>query len=155
MFREDTQWAPRAARIAAMTRDITEIVYELGYEASSQIPQLSVAYHSACSMQHGQKVTEVPPRLLKSAGFTVKSVPEGHICCGSAGTYHLLQPDIAVRLRDRKVANIERTGADLVATGNFGCISQIGQAAQLPVVHTVELLDWASGGPRPSALGRG
>ncbi len=155
MLREDADWSGPAARIAGMTKDITEIVDALGYTASADMPALSVAYHSACSMQHGQRLTEAPPRLLQHAGFTVKSVPEGHICCGSAGTYNLLQPEIAGRLRDRKVANIERTGADLVATGNVGCMTQIGQAARLPVVHTVELLDWASGGPRPRALGPG
>ena len=110
-----------------------------------------VAYHSACSMQHGQQIRTEPKTLLKQAGFTVKDVPEGHICCGSAGTYNLLQPEIAAQLRARKVANIERTRPDLIATGNIGCMTQIGQGTAIPIVHTVELLDWATGGPMPEA----
>jgi glycolate oxidase iron-sulfur subunit len=103
-------------------------------------------------MQHGQKITELPKQLLAQAGFTVKDVPEGHLCCGSAGTYNLLQPEIAGRLRDRKVANIERTRPDVIAAGNVGCITQIASGTAIPVVHTVELLDWATGGPKPSVL---
>jgi glycolate oxidase iron-sulfur subunit len=113
---------------------------------------LVVAYHSACSMQHGQAIRTEPKTLLKQAGFTVKDVPEGHICCGSAGTYNLLQPEIAAQLRARKVANIERTKPDLIATGNIGCMTQIGKGTGIPIVHTVELLDWATGGPMPEAL---
>ncbi len=92
--------------------------------------------------------------MLKAAGFTVKDVPEGHICCGSAGTYNILQPEIAGRLRERKVANIERMRPDLIATGNIGCATQIGKGTEIPILHTVELLDWATGGPRPEALDR-
>lgn len=113
---------------------------------------LTVAYHSACSLQHGQKITVQPKALLAAAGFTVKDVPEAHLCCGSAGTYNLLQPEIATRLRDRKVANIARVKPDVIAAGNIGCITQIASGTGIPVVHTVELLDWASGGPRPAAL---
>jgi glycolate oxidase iron-sulfur subunit len=113
---------------------------------------LVVAYHSACSMQHGQAIRTEPKTLLKQAGFTVKDVPEGHICCGSAGTYNLLQPEIAAQLRARKVANIERTKPDLIATGNIGCMTQIGKGTEIPIVHTVELLDWATGGPMPETL---
>ena len=101
-----------------------------------------------------QKITALPKQLLSQAGFTVRDVPEGHLCCGSAGTYNLLQPEIAGRLRDRKVANIESVRPDVIATGNIGCMSQIGSGTPIPVVHTVELLDWASGGPRPQALAR-
>jgi glycolate oxidase iron-sulfur subunit len=111
-----------------------------------------VAYHSACSLQHGQQVKDSPKVLLRDAGFTVLDVPEGHICCGSAGTYNLLQPEIATQLRDRKVANIARTQPDLIAAGNIGCMTQIGSAASVPVVHTVELLDWATGGPKPHGV---
>ncbi|HEV8681007.1 MAG TPA: heterodisulfide reductase-related iron-sulfur binding cluster, partial [Stellaceae bacterium] len=113
---------------------------------------LRVAYHSACSLQHGQKVEREPRALLAAAGFTVVEVPEGHLCCGSAGTYNLLQPALAGALRERKLANIALTGADIVATGNIGCITQLAGEAPLPVVHTVELLDWATGGPRPKGL---
>ena len=113
---------------------------------------MRVAYHSACSLQHGQQIDKQPKDLLAAAGFTVVEVPEGHLCCGSAGTYNLLQPELAAALRDRKLANIALTRADLVAAGNVGCITQLAGAAPLPVVHTVELLDWATGGPMPPAL---
>ncbi len=106
-------------------------------------------------MQHGQKITKLPIELLKSAGYQVSPVPEGHICCGSAGTYNLLQPELAQRLQARKVANIRRVGADVIAAGNLGCMVQIGNAIETPIVHTVELLDWATGGPVPEALGDG
>ena len=106
-----------------------------------------VAYHSACSLQHGQRVRRQPKELLAAAGFQVMDVPESHICCGSAGTYNLLQPEIAMRLRDRKVANIESTSPDIIAAGNIGCITQIATGTRVPLVHTVELLDWTTGGP--------
>jgi glycolate oxidase iron-sulfur subunit len=103
-------------------------------------------------MQHGQKITQQPKALLARAGFDVRDVPEGHLCCGSAGTYNMLQPEIAARLRTRKVQNIESTSPQIVATGNIGCITQIGSGTAIPVVHTVELLDWATGGPAPAAI---
>jgi glycolate oxidase iron-sulfur subunit len=105
-------------------------------------------------MQHGQNILLEPRMLLKAAGFEVKEIPEGHICCGSAGTYNLLQPDLAARLRDRKLGNIASVRPDVVATGNIGCMTQLSQDGGPPVVHTVELLDWATGGPRPRALGK-
>ena len=105
-------------------------------------------------MQHGQQIKEEPKRLLKAAGFVVREVPEGHICCGSAGTYNILQPEIAGQLRARKVANIARVKPDIIATGNIGCMTQIGPATKTPIVHTAELLDWAYGGPKPAALAR-
>ena len=126
MLREDPAYAEKAARIAALTKDITEILGDLGLPPATTDTDLVVAYHSACSMQHGQKITGLPKQLLTQAGFTVKDPPEGHLCCGSAGTYNLLQPEIAGRLRDRKVANIESTGPQVIATGNIGCITQIG-----------------------------
>ena len=113
---------------------------------------LTVAYHSACSMQHGQKVERPPRALLAAAGYELAEIAEGHLCCGSAGTYNVLQPELAKRLRDRKLGHIARTGAAVVATGNIGCITQLAAAAGVPVVHTVELLDWATGGPQPPAL---
>ena len=155
MFREDAAYAEKAARIAALTKDVTEVIGALGLPPAAVDADLVVAYHSACSMQHGQKITALPKQLLTQAGFTVRDVPEGHLCCGSAGTYNLLQPEIAGRLRDRKVANIESVRPDVIATGNIGCMSQIGSGTPIAVVHTVELLDWASGGPRPQALDRG
>jgi glycolate oxidase iron-sulfur subunit len=114
--------------------------------------RFTVAYHSACSMQHGQRITDEPKALLRKAGFTVVDVPEGHICCGSAGTYNILQPELARQLRDRKVANIKSMRPDIIAAGNIGCITQIEQGTDTPVVHTVELIDWAYGGPVPRGL---
>ena len=156
MFRTDPLQSAPAARIAAMARDISELVSELGlgaaYPARPSTPQLTVAYHSACALQHGQKITSAPKNLLAAAGFEVKDVPEAHLCCGSAGTYNLLEPEIAARLRDRKVANIEQVGPDVIAAGNIGCMTQIASGTAVPVVHTVELLDWATGGPKPPAL---
>ncbi|WP_132255209.1 glycolate oxidase subunit GlcF [Methylobacterium segetis] len=152
MFRNDPAYAEKAARVSSIAKDVTEYVASLGLNEPVIESDLVVAYHSACSMQHGQGIRTEPKNLLKRAGFLVKDVPEGHICCGSAGTYNILQPEIAERLRARKVANIERMQPDLIATGNIGCATQIGKGTDLPIVHTVELLDWATGGPKPEAL---
>ena len=152
MFRDDPQLAAPAQRVSALARDITELMDEIGLQAPVVKTGLRVAYHSACSMQHGQQIRDQPRRLLRAAGFSVLDVPEGHLCCGSAGTYNLLQPEIASRLRDRKVANIALVAPQLVATGNVGCITQIASGTAIPVLHTVELLDWVTGGPRPAAL---
>jgi glycolate dehydrogenase iron-sulfur subunit len=152
MLREDAAYADKAARISALTKDVTELMTELGLKPPVGIPQLVVAYHSACSMQHGQQIRLEPKRLLSDAGFIVKDVPEGHLCCGSAGTYNLLQPAIASRLRERKVQNIERLRPDVIATGNIGCITQIAAGTKVPIVHTAALLDWATGGPVPKGL---
>ena len=152
MFRDDPAYADKAARVSELAKDITEYALSLKLVEPVRQTDLVVAYHSACSMQHGQAIRTEPKTLLKQAGFTVKDVPEGHICCGSAGTYNLLQPEIAAQLRARKVANIERTKPDLIATGNIGCMTQIGKGTEIPIVHTVELLDWATGGPMPETL---
>ena len=152
MFREDPDYAEKAARVSGIAKDITEYVTSLKLMEPVRETDFVVAYHSACSMQHGQAIRTEPKTLLKQAGFIVKDVPEGHICCGSAGTYNLLQPEIAAQLRARKVANIERTRPDLIATGNIGCMTQIGKGTEIPIVHTVELLDWATGGPMPETL---
>lgn len=152
MLRSDAAWAARAAKIAALTKDITEVMRDLGLKPVDGLPPLTVAYHSACSLQHGQKITAPPKQLLSQAGFTVKDVPEAHLCCGSAGTYNLLQPDLSAQLRDRKVKNIASTNADAVAAGNIGCLVQIASGMGKPVLHTVQLLDWATGGPRPKGL---
>ena len=152
MFRNDPDYAEKAARVSAIAKDVTEFMAGLKLMEPVQKLDLVVAYHSACSMQHGQAIRTEPKTLLKKAGFTVKDVPEGHICCGSAGTYNLLQPEIAGQLRARKVANIERVKPDLIATGNVGCITQIAKGTAIPIVHTVELLDWATGGPMPEIL---
>ena len=154
MLREDGSYAEKAARIASLVRDVTEVVELLGLSTPT-LPtgtaKKRVAYHSACSMQHGQHLHAGPKALLAAAGFEPVDVPEGHLCCGSAGTYNLLQPQIAAALRDRKLANIASTRPDLVATGNIGCITQLAPGCDVPVVHTVELLDWATGGPAPRA----
>jgi glycolate oxidase iron-sulfur subunit len=152
MLREDPAYALKAARIAGLAQDVTEFLAGLDLKANGAGRDLVVAYHSACSMQHGQKITDLPKDLLKAAGFTVKDIPEGHICCGSAGTYNLLQPELAMQLRERKLANIARVRPDVVATGNIGCMVQLADDHRAPVVHTVELLDWATGGARPAAL---
>ncbi|MFY9628899.1 MAG: glycolate oxidase subunit GlcF [Methylocystis sp.] len=153
IFRNDPRLAQQAARISAIARDVCEVVAALDFKATGLAPALRVAYHSACSLQHGQKITQEPIALLKAAGFEALSVPEGHICCGSAGTYNLLQPELATQLRARKAANIETLTPDVIAAGNLGCMIQIGAGTKIPVVHTVELLDWASGGAKPEALG--
>jgi glycolate oxidase iron-sulfur subunit len=152
MLRLDPAYVEKAARISALAKDVTEFLATLDLPQPSTKPGLAVAYHSACSMQHGQKVTRQPKELLAKAGFSVREPREGHLCCGSAGTYNILQPEIAAKLRDRKVKNIMATGADVVATGNIGCITQIADRAGMPIVHTVELLDWAYGGPKPAQL---
>lgn len=152
MFRDDPAYADKARRVSEIAKDITEYVASLKLMEPVRETDLVVAYHSACSMQHGQQIREEPKKLLKQAGFIVKDVPEGHICCGSAGTYNMLQPEIAGQLRARKVANIERVKPDLIATGNIGCMTQIEKGTAIPIVHTVELLDWATGGPMPEVL---
>ncbi|GAB2175242.1 glycolate oxidase subunit GlcF [Dongia sp. agr-C8] len=150
MFRSEADIKDAAAAVSAKTRDVTEYLATLGLSGS--VPKLKVAYHSACSMQHGQKISEPPRALLRAAGFEVVEIPEGHLCCGSAGTYNLLQPELSAQLRDRKAANIATTAPDLVATGNIGCLQQLCNAIDAPIVHTVELLDWANGGPMPAEL---
>ena len=154
MLRNDPALAENAAWVSARTRDLAEVLDELGFGARARgtAPKLRIAYHSACSMQHGQQITDLPVRLLEAAGFAPLAVPEGHICCGSAGTYNLLQPELAGRLGARKAAHIESTRPDAVAAGNIGCMVQIAGATALPVLHTAQLLDWATGGPKPEGL---
>jgi len=149
MLREDRDFAGPAAKISALAKDITEYLGSISLQPTQQHGDIVIAYHSACSLQHGQKITQAPKELLSKNGFVVKDVPESHLCCGSAGTYNILQPDIANKLRDRKVANIAMVKPDMIAAGNIGCMVQIAGGTSVPVVHTVELLDWATGGPRP------
>lgn len=152
MLRTDQAYAEKAATISARAKDVSEYLAGLNLQASPAPKSLTVAYHSACSLQHGQKIVREPKDLLSKFGYIVKDVPEGHLCCGSAGTYNILQPSLADRLRDRKVANIKRLQPDVIAAGNIGCITQIATGTDIPVVHTVELIDWATGGPMPEPL---
>ncbi|MGH6937235.1 MAG: heterodisulfide reductase-related iron-sulfur binding cluster, partial [Methylocella sp.] len=152
LLRTDPAYAAKAARVSALAKDVTEFLDTLDFPSPAKPSGLTVAYHSACSMQHGQKIDALPRRLLTQAGFEVRDIPEGHLCCGSAGTYNILEPEIALRLRDRKIANIVQTSPDLVATGNIGCIAQIASGTSIPVLHTIELLDFALGGPTPDGL---
>ena len=153
LLARDPVYAETAHRLGAMARDVTEILNEIGLQAPTGIvPPLRVAYLDPCSMQHGQRVTHQPRALLRAAGFRVVDVPEKHFCCGSAGTYNLLQPEMASALGQRRAAHAMSTKPDVVATGNIGCIMQLRRYLDVPVVHTVELLDWATGGPRPAAF---
>jgi glycolate oxidase iron-sulfur subunit len=152
MFRDDPAYAKKAARISALARDVSEFLAEIGLGGVVAPSGQRVAYHAACSLQHGQRILAAPKALLAEAGFTVVDVPEGHLCCGSAGTYNMLQPALSQALRARKVENIESVAPEIIATGNIGCISQIGAGTTVPVLHVVELLDWATGGPKPAAL---
>ncbi len=140
-----------AARVASIAKDVSELMEEIGLRGASA-PPLRVTYHAACSLQHGQQVREAPKALLTEAGFRVREPRDAHLCCGSAGTYNLMQPEISAELKARKVATLEATEPEVIAAGNIGCMMQIGSATGAPVVHTVQLLDWATGGPRPAAL---
>ena len=152
MFRNDPL-AVDAARVAEIAKDVSEVLMDLDLPTGAD-QELTIAYHAACSLQHGQQIKTFPKDLLKKAGFKVVEPSDPHLCCGSAGTYNLMQPEISKQLRDRKVRSIEVKNPDVIAAGNIGCMMQIGSASGIPIVHTVELLDWATGGPRPPALDR-
>ncbi len=152
ILKNDPAYAKPAAEISALTKDISEFLGEYDLGAPVRFSSLRVAYHSACSLQHGQRVTDEPMMLIEKAGFSVVNIAEGHICCGSAGTYNILQPEMATRLQERKAENIRNAKPDLVAAGNIGCITHLEGAIGVPIVHTVELLDWAYGGPVPRDL---
>jgi len=151
MFRTDPAYARKAERVAGLAKDITEFLATLDLDGLSSPEEVSVTYHSACSMQHGQQIKAPPLDLLRAAGFAVKEPAESHLCCGSAGTYNMLQPEIAGQLKQRKITNLQKTRPDVIATGNIGCMMQLSgkDGVGVPVVHTVELLDWAAGGPSP------
>jgi glycolate oxidase iron-sulfur subunit len=152
MLREDPAYADKAARVSALANDISELLASIDLPPMAAPRPLVVAYHPACSLQHGQKIITEPKRLLEAAGFTVRTPADAHLCCGSAGTYNILEPELAGQLGARKAATLEALTPDVIATGNIGCAVQIALRATVPVVHVVELLDWASGGPAPRAL---
>ncbi|MDH4248141.1 MAG: glycolate oxidase subunit GlcF [Deltaproteobacteria bacterium] len=157
IFRDDPEYRDKAARVSAITVDVTELAHRLGLpiNVKARVPDpVRVAYHDACSLQHGQKIRSQPRELLRQAGYTVVDIPQGHLCCGSAGTYNMLQPVLAETLGRDKARHIAGVQPQVVAMGNIGCMEQIERFSTTPVVHTVELLDWATGGPEPKALHR-
>ena len=150
---EGTDLASDAKTIAGLAMDVSEVLMKLEMP-TLPVQNMSVAYHAACSLQHGQQIKTFPKDLLRNAGFDVVEPADSHLCCGSAGTYNLMQPAISKQLKDRKVRTLEAKNPDVIAAGNIGCMMQIGSAASVPIVHTVELLDWATGGPLPPAFER-
>ncbi len=154
IFESDPALRDAAKKVSALARDVTELI-DLDWFKGAAPQNLRVAYHPACSLQHGQKIRDRPKQLLKAAGYEVLDITESHLCCGSAGVYNLLQPAIAAELGSRKAINIAATKPDAVASGNLGCLTQIAAHLSVPAVHTIELLDWASGGPRPAAFDKG
>ena len=150
MFRNDPL-AEQAAAVSDKAMDISELLMQLDLPEGGA-PDLTVAYHAACSLQHGQQIKTYPKDLLKRAGFTVVEPADSHLCCGSAGTYNLMQPEISAQLKERKIRTLEAKSPDIIAAGNIGCMMQIGSGSDVPIVHTVELLDWVTGGPKPPAL---
>ena len=157
IFRSDKDFKKKAKKISELTKDISEYLdgnVKLNFIKNKKIEKkYKIAYHSACSMQHGQKIHKEPINLIKKTGNEVIEIPDGHICCGSAGTYNLLQSDIAKKLLKNKVSNIEKIKPEIISTGNVGCISQISNGTQIPILHTVEIIDWYTGGPKPKVLG--
>jgi len=152
MLRLDAAYADKAKTVSSLARDITEYLEEIELDGFAAKQNMRVTYHSACSMQHGQKIKIAPKALLAKAGFEVVDVPEGHLCCGSAGVYNIMQSEIADRLKARKLANIAKTSPQIIAAGNIGCITQLASGSDVPVVHTIELIDWAQGGPKPAKI---
>ena len=153
LLARDRGYAERAAYVSGLARDITEFIHEIGLMPPMMWTGLRIAYHAACSLQHGQKLDALPLSLLEQAGYNILNIPEGHLCCGSAGTYNLLEPELSGQLRQRKLGNIAKVAPDVIVTANVGCMMQLQQGTSAPFVHTIEMLDWATGGPAPEALG--
>ena len=153
LLARDRGYAERAAYVGKLARDITEFIDEIGLVPPVLWTGLRIAYHAPCSLQHGQKLDTVPLSLLEQAGFNILNIPEGHLCCGSAGTYNLLEPELSGQLRERKLANIAKVEPDVIVTANIGCMMQLQGGTTAPFVHTIEMLDWATGGPAPEVLG--
>ena len=157
IFRNDKEFKKKAKKISELTKDISEFLTEnlkLKFKKDKKDKNLKIAYHSACSMQHGQKVHKAPMNLIRKTGNEVLEIPDGHLCCGSAGTYNILQTEIADRLLKEKIMNIEKIKPDIISTGNIGCISQISNATKIPILHTAEIIDWYTGGPKPKILSK-
>ena len=156
IFRSDNNFKKKSKKISELTKDISEYLNEnvkLNFDENKKSEKkYQIAYHSACSMQHGQKIHDIPINLIKKTGNNVLNIPDGHLCCGSAGTYNLLQSDIAQELLKKKIYNIEKINPQFIATGNIGCITQIAHGTRIPIVHTVEVIDWFTGGPKPEIL---
>ena len=155
IFRSDEKFKKKAKKISELTKDISEFLDEnvkLNFIQNKVNKSYKIAYHSACSMQHGQKIHEVPKNLIKKTGNQVFDIPEGHLCCGSAGTYNLLQGEIAKKLLENKISNINKVQPEIITTGNIGCITQISNGTKIPILHTVEIIDWYTGGPKPEIL---
>ena len=155
IFRSDEDLKKKAKKISELTKDISEYLDEnvkLNFIKKENDKEYKIAYHSACSMQHGQKVHEIPIKLIKKTGNKIFDIPDGHICCGSAGTYNLLQNSIAKKLLKNKILNIEKIKPQFITTGNIGCITQIAQGTEIPILHTIEVIDWYTGGPKPEIL---
>ena len=155
VFRDDNELKKKAKKISELTKDVTEFLdqnLKLNFKSDKILKKYSIAYHSACSMQHGQKVHKQPLGLLEKTGNKILNIPDGHICCGSAGTYNILQSDIAKKLLKQKVENINKVKPDFISTGNIGCIMQITNGTKIPILHTVEVIDWYTGGPKPKSL---
>ena len=156
IFRSDENLKKKAKKISELTQDISEYLDEnikLNFiKKKENDKEYKIAYHSACSMQHGQKIHDIPINLIKKTGNQVFDIPDGHLCCGSAGTYNLLQNDIAKKLLKNKISNIEKIKPQFITTGNIGCITQIANGTKIPILHTVEIMDWYTGGPKPEVL---
>ena len=152
LLREDAGYADKAAQVAALACDLSQVLERVALPPPARAVRTVVGYHAACSQQHGQRLGDAPARLLRAAGFEVRVPKDAHLCCGSAGVYNILEPAIAARLGANKAQALDALAADVIAGGNLGCLLQIGAASGLPVVHTAQLLDWATGGPRPAAM---
>jgi len=153
IFRENKELKKKAKKISELTKDISEYLSEnINLKFKNNYKKLKIAYHSACSMQHGQNIHTQPLALLSKTENDILEIPDGHLCCGSAGTYNILQNEIADKLLSQKITNIEKIKPDLISTGNIGCITQISNGTKIPILHTIELIDWYTGGPKPKVL---